>query len=320
MFPFEVSVKAVFTELFAFFTSALMIFTGIGLSPSDNFSPRDEANIKTEFAVFADTHLEINPADEGVIRFEVLRKGLIDLKTSKNLVSTLVLLGDNTENGQLFEYMALNGYLRAFNRTPNFMMAMGNHETFGWNHDAVYSGVIKNFTTYYNNYTGEKLEKAYYSKVIDGCTFIVLGTEEIVAHHEYLSPEQLSWLEGVLDDAKANDHPIFIFNHQPLEGTHDSYHIDDCVGEQSAELYSIISRYENLFYLSGHRHFDWQEGLTYQETAEGIHLFSLPSFGKSAAPGNGMVVEVYPDSVVLRARDFANGEWVEGFEYDIAID
>ena len=32
-------------------------------------------------------------------------------------------------------------------------------------------------------------------------------------------------------------------------------------------------------------------------------------------PGDGIVVEVYEDEVVVKGRNFITGEWLEGLEY-----
>ncbi|MCL2509209.1 MAG: metallophosphoesterase [Oscillospiraceae bacterium] len=308
LLPFEISFAAVFKEIAAYLMSAIACLFSF-ISPMEKtFLPLDAANLQAQFSVISDTHIEINPAEEGVVRFQALREGLLNISNAAVPVDAVVMAGDNTENGQVLEYMTMYNYLRRFGGM-DLVIAMGNHETFGLNHDQIYSRALSNFTCPYNLYTGEKISKAYYFRVVKGYYFIVLGTDEIISNTaSYISPEQLVWLDGVLKQATADGKPAFLVNHQPFLGSHGMSDPAEGMGEQNDAVYEIVSKYKNVFYFSGHVHFD---SPSYEHTEEGVNLIALPCFGKSGTPGGGVQVEVYPDTVQIRGRNFARDMWMD---------
>ena len=315
--PFEISFSAVFKEIAAYIVSVFLSLPFLGGAQTQSFAPLDAAGLKAQFSMISDAHIEINPAAQGVARFEALREGLLDMSRSAAPNDAVIMAGDNTENGQVLEYMALYNYLRRFGGM-DLLIAIGNHETFGLDHNQVYRRALSNFTCPYNLYSRAKTDKAYYYRVIKGYYFIVLGTEDIIdSNTAYLSPEQLAWLDGVLAQATAGGKPAFVVNHQPFLGSHGATRPEEGMGEQNDAVYVIVGKYKNVFYFSGHIHLDMP---SYQRTAEGVNLVALPAFGKSGVPGCGVQVEVYPGTVELRGRNFAQGQWLEDFAAGIALE
>jgi len=315
-FSFEISFSAVFKEIAAYIVSVFFL-PFIGGTQARSFAPLDAANLQAQFSAISDTHIEINPAAQGVARFEALREGLLDMSRAAAPNDALVMAGDNTENGQFLEYMALYNYLRRFGGM-NLLIAMGNHETFGLNHNQTYRRALSNFTCPYNLYSRATIDKTYYCRVIKGYYFIVLGTEEIISNTAaYISPEQLAWLDSVLAQATAGGRPAFVINHQPFLGTHGTTRPDEGIGEQNDAVYAIVGKYNNIFYFSGHIHLD---SPSCQRTEGGVNLVALPAFGKAGVPGCGVQVEVYPDAVEIRGRNFAQGQWLEDFSAGIALE
>ena len=49
---------------------------------------------------------------------------------------------------------------------------------------------------------------------------------------------------------------------------------------------------------------------------DGVHTVNLPKCSERMVSGDGIgaEVEVYPDKVLVRMRDFAGGKWIEGAE------
>ncbi len=319
--PFAISFPAVFKELLSFILTFFLALGGYGSLPANDLAPQDAANLQAQFSIISDTHIEINPAEEGVVRFEALRKGLKDMSRSAAPNDALIIAGDMTENGQVFEYSALYDYLRRFSKLPRFLPAMGNHETFGLNHNQLYPIAQSNFTGSYRIYSGINIDKPYYYQVINGYYFVVMGTEAISGEDmAYIYPEQLSWLEGVLAQATADGKPVFLINHEPFAGTHGTTNWAESMGAQNDAVYAVVSQFSNVFYFSGHIHVDLEQSRSYARTAEGVNLFSLPTYGKSATPGCGLQVEVYPDSVLVRGRNFAKGAWLGDFSVTVALD
>ena len=55
---------------------------------------------------------------------------------------------------------------------------------------------------------------------------------------------------------------------------------------------------------------------------QGCFAAQDPAAGSDAqqgVSGDGIVVEVYENEILVRGRDFANGQWIEGLEYTYPI-
>ncbi len=290
--------------LTAFFT---LIFTVLGLIPpvGETYSPVDAENIKLNFAVISDTHFEGNNFSHQ----SYLIDGLNDMAGSTVKNDALVIDGDLTMNGQKIEYFFLNSTLKLFGSTDYYIAVCGNHDI--GNGDPAANDIsesLNRFTTHVKRITGEKIDNFYYYKVINDYYFIVLGSEADIGTSEYLSDEQLAWLDGVMKEAEQSGKPIFVFNHQPLF----------MAGEQSDRLYSILKSYTNVFFFSGHRHNSVdKEGIT---NSDSLYFVDVPVFGgyplygsEVIEPGVGYQVEAYENKVVFRARSYITGEWLEEY-------
>lgn len=318
--PFEISFSAVFKEIGAYLMSVLLTLFSFAAEPQEGYAPLDADSLQAQFSVISDAHIEINPAERGVIRFEALRESLLDMSRACVPNDALVMAGDNTENGQQFEYLALYNGLAWFNKADHLLIAMGNHETFGLNHNQSYARAISNFIVPYNLYARHDIDKSYYYRVIKGYYFVVMGTEAVLeGTAAYISPEQLAWLDGTLAEATTGGKPVFLINHQPFLGSHGTTHEAEGMGEQNDAVYAIVSKYKNVFYFSGHIHRNLAAN-SYERTAEGVNLISVPSLGKSDIPGCGVQVEVYPERVELRGRNFSKNQWIDDFSIQVPLD
>lgn len=116
----------------------------------------------------------------------------------------------------------------------------------------------------------------------------------------------MTWLEGVLEEAKAANAPILVFNHHPI------YLIRD---RDYRSLAWLLQKYDNLVYFHGHYHNELDAENFYQW--HGVDCINLPRATESTefAPGDGVIVEVYENEIVVRGRDFIKGEWLEGLRY-----
>ena len=144
---------------------------------------------------------------------------------------------------------------------------------------------------------------------------IFLGLEELTVGECVMSKAQYDWLKGVLDKAAAEEAPIFVFNHHPINwfrGTEGS-------GLDSNSLSNLLKQYDSLLYIHGHIHDDLDAANFY--TRNGVSCINLPRCTEITeyAAGDGIVVEVYEDEVVVRGRDFIKGEWIDGLRYEYAF-
>lgn len=296
------------------FISVFMTFViavCFGIYPVTYETLTDDA--KLDFVVVSDIHMEGNNTK----RFERFPKALLDINGASRKNDALVMLGDNTMNGQHIEHIFLTLSLKLFSDIGHNLIAMGNHEIFTAENG--YEKGFKKFSDYGKMITGLDIEKPYYYDVIDGYYFIVLGSEADMGVQAYISDEQLEWLDGTLAKATEDGKPAFVFCHFPLEDTVKNAWSAGLIGEQSEEIFSILAKYKNIFYFSGHLHnaIDFSDVIV----KNGVTFVDVPSLlsdnSTSGIPsvGMGYCVEVTENSVELRVRDFIDGEWVDGFEY-----
>ena len=259
-----------------------------------------------------------------MFRFQYLRSALRDIKRAKPKSDALVFLGDNTMNGQLTEYAMLYSILMANRPAKNILVAMGNHDV-NPSSNTIEQAVFKH-DLFYNALTWSRNDRPYYYRVINGYYFIVLGSEdESYGTQAYISPAQIEWLRLTMAQAGQGGKPVFIFNHQPFR---DKIHFEDPypnrddghywyslsgMGGADDEVFDIIKQYDNVFFFYGHVHADFGACET-----EGVTLVNVWPF-TAFAGGHGMYTEVYEDRVVLRSRQFAFGQWDEGYACTVQL-
>ena len=256
-----------------------------------------------------------------------------DVRASKTVFDAMLIAGDVTENGRLVEYDYIASKLPTEN-FRNFILAAGNHEV----RSRSYSATVKRFTSFANGLnktvnSGLIIDALHYKYVLNGYTFIVLGTDRTEAETSYLSPAQLKWLDDALEEASADGLPVFVTVHQPLKDTHGlpdtwdgPFGLAGSVGDQSDQLRDILAKYKNVILLTGHLHTGF--GAYTYERAHGIHSVSLPSLtidnkdGKDDGNGSGLGfwVEVFEDRVVFHARNFAERTDVPNEDFVIRLE
>jgi len=291
--------------------------------PAESFTAKDEAALKTTFSVISDVHMETNNLD----RFTTFRKGLQDMNRAKQN-DMLLMLGDNTMNAQGTEYLMLYSHLAAYNKLLT-IAAMGNHDiNEGENkpEDAIarhnrflnaypYSFYYNKAYSYFTSSPADASEDLYY--------FVVLGSEGAAGTNAYISPEQLAFLAETVALASASGKPLFVLCHQPLNNKPGNWWGEGGnLGEQSDAVEAILKSYPGkVFFFSGHLHNAFDSRPTY--VTGNITMVDLPCFtgesgtggGQLTGKGYGYQVEVYEDTVLLRGRNFMNGEWAEGLEF-----
>lgn len=271
------------------------------IAPADGYEAKNPDELKTSFTVLSDIHIEGNNFET----FKEYSEILNEVNSAKNN-DTLVFLGDNTMNGQHIESIFFFSALRFTNPSENLIIAPGNHDYA--NGTGGYDKMYERFNDY-ANFAGCKIEKNNYYKIIDGYYFIVLTTESDSVNGIDISDEQLQWLTSVLDEAAREDKPAFVFSHHPVNYIENG---------PSDRLSCVLDDYGNVIFFCGHTHFALSERSVSE--VNGILSVNVPKSTEHAVegyePGIGAVVEVYENNVLLRFRDFDDGKWVEGYEYN----
>jgi len=314
-------ITSVFEKIIYLILSAVMSISAIFAVQPATDEPIEALRpdeLKVSFVAIADTQFTTYTPN----RYPNFKSTAEDLHNNNGKYDAIILAGDITETGSAAEYQMVYNGLQGLN--SKYIFAVGNHDV----REQSYNSAVNKFTNFINMINQENItDKLHYSTEINGCKFIVIGTDEYQYEKAYINNEQLAWLEAEI--LSANGQPVFIIGHQPLKKTHglpgtwraSALPDDGNIGEQSDEIKSIIEKYSNVFFITGHIH----TGLgkyTYEKLGN-AHLICLPSVsvanfgGDYNANGTGFVTEVYDNEVVFRARNFSNGKWIP--EHDIVI-
>ena len=311
---------SLFYKIFAVLLSFFIYFPSGQIA---SYAPLDKDNLKFNFTVISDGHMEGNNSQ----KHKNYGEGFRDMASAEVISRALVMVGDNTMNGQISETAMLYGLMDKYNKIDNVLMAVGNHEISGNDYNKTEYARLKNrFITFNNTFLDHKIENLWHSQVIDGYHFIILGSDRDDGIQQYLSPEQLEWLDAELKSAAESGKPAFVFSHWPLNHVFSGVWYDGHVGEQSEELRELLKKYDNrIFFFTGHLHmgiFDSGYGIKKEGN---ITYLNVPSFGSENTNGGetqntgmGFQVEVYENELVVRVRNFVSHEWTK-YEYHFDI-
>ncbi len=301
----------------------------------------------TSFAVLSDLHIRSGPFWTPVFRL-LLQPAMRDLASARDRLNAVVFNGDLTNEGAFAQWNLLAEKTGQYDIAKQIFLVTGNHDNWGPNReefDNPVDGVRPTFIKYNRVISGRKVGDMYYAGMVNGFPFIVLGSEDD-GTDAYLSPKQVQWFARAMKKAAAKERPIFVFLHQPLNGTHGLPFSFDCdvnadpddggVGEQSARVERILKKYDNVFLITGHLHAGFKNedaawGADYatvefmkNDRGNNITLVNTPSYtildfmrGGLIAMGCGWIVEVHKHEVLLRARNFMTGQWLSSF--DVAV-
>ena len=308
-----------FMKTLAIFLS-IFIFFPIGSAP-EAIEKTDAENCLISATVLSDLHMEGTNPERHKRVGNVLRAA----KRADN--DLLLLLGDNTMNGQVIETLFAYGLVSRFFDSDDVIVSPGNHDMdTSENTNGTFETLYNRYVTMRNIYFGDDGDKVYFSREEKGYKFIVLGGEGRTGEDgkQILSDEQLNWLEGELAEAKESGKPCFVLNHYLVYGR---------IGGRSYAGFNIADQNDRLteilegsgvrtFYFCGHSHYGVSDDSV--QTANNVTYINLPATGnpgnyypaneECGADGIGMQMEVYESSVVLRFRNYITGQWLEGYD------
>ena len=291
-------------QLFAtILTLIMMIVPSSDGAKGVAYESENSQELILSFAAVSDTHVETNNPDS----YSAFSQLLYGIKAGKDH-DVAVFLGDNVMNGQALENLFFYTAVSAVKPAKTTLVAAGNHD-FG-NGEGDYDSFRKNYINNNRFYLWNNLDKPYYFKVINGCYMIFLASEDLSVGDFVMSDEQFDWLESVLYQADADEATIFIFNHHP---------VNHLRSDDSLALAELLCKYDNLLYIHGHIH-DYLDKNNFYER-NGVICINLPRSTEIVEyePGDGIVVEVYENEILVRGRDFISGEWLENLEFRYTI-
>jgi len=272
----------------------------------ETFEAQDPDNLRLSISVFADLHMQgffWSQFRLPMQNFYQLASSLRDINGAQQPVDALVLLGDNTQNGQVLEYIWLYSLLQRYNRVPNLLAVLGNHDL---NLNALnYRTAINRHNFFWRSYDRTRATQAFYSREINGYTLIALAGEGPDCER-HISDAQLAWLAGTMENA-APGKPIFVFVHQHMN-------VDFPRPEyfpRAAEVRAILEQYDNVFVFNGHWHHWVPLGVSQENGVHYVNIPGLHSHVNYDDAGEGLQIEVYDNHVALRFRNFMAGEWLD---------
>ncbi len=290
-----------------------------------------EENCRLNASIVSDVHIDVDwPIGEWI-----WANGLNDLERSKDTIDALIVSGDLTNYGDEASMESFYEIMYDSGCAKNWVIAMGNHDV-GHVDDRPQEQARQEFVDLYNslNPSGEKIEKAYYKTDINGYRFVVLVDDgEDTWDHPDMAEEQYQFLDEALAEAADRDLPMFVVCHVPVEGVNGQDEIweDGGLGDCSDRVQSILEKYENVFFISGHVHTGMNGplvenvfGFSCVETINGVNYINLPTYmiiNRYGVPwgGMGFQMEVYDDEVLFRARNFGSSKWYPVYDHSVPI-
>lgn len=312
------SVIAVISNILAIVFAFTSLFGGtIKVSDENPIKFVDPDNCKMAFVALSDTHLR-----DTSFQPHLFANGLADIDNAETPFDALVIAGDISEMGDGPSYEVTWEALAnsEIGKKP-VMLATGNHDI-----RLAYEYETEMLMSKNSEYLGIEIDKPYYSYEVNGYKFIIMGSDEWRFEKATISEEQLEFIDSELE--AANGKPAFVVCHQPLAETHGLPEVwkNGDLGEDSAAVKEVLMKHKNVFYLNGHLHDGvYEKSLEIFDEEKGVYSINLPAFGKDNDYGKylqnglGAYVEIYEDSVVFTARDFARGESLEGYTYTFEI-
>lgn len=280
------------------------------------------------FELISDTHVGANGTAEW---FE---DGLKKIAESNLNMDAMVISGDLTDHGDSDMIEQFYSILDANKPVDTVICATGNHDMGQTSPSAERRAAFINER---NSRMGIDSDKIYYSVDIKGYKFIVLGDEGNGFNTCKLSDEQLAFVDEELKTGATDGKPTFVICHWPMRRNHGAHFLwpiwpgGNLNLSTTNKLMSILKKYDNVFYLSGHLHAGLngiRTSLLFKaccvENHDGVTCVNSPSFGKSnrfgvAAKATGMEFKVYDDKVVIIGKNYMDNTSYDQYTYTIDL-
>ncbi len=292
-----------------------------------------EDNCLLTVELMSDVHIE----EQELFRQLFMIAGFTNMKLSSTNIDAVLIDGDLTnyaDEPSLAKYYEI---IEKYSPVP-VITAAGNHDI-GHVGDKDVTDITReeakaNFIRYNNKYMGTNNTENYYSTVINGYKFIVLGDDVIDGGHwdgMDISPAQMEFLDREL--ASADGAPVFVCCHWPVDGKNgqEIVYPDGEIELEKNDIKSVMEKYKNVFYISGHIHggikSTWAADFcefANVEQENGVTYVSLPTYGIVNSfgypwSGTGIQMEVYEDHVIFRPRNFITNQWFTNAVYTIDL-
>ena len=283
----------------------------VGQMPLGDLTPPDPAKRLYAVGVAADPHLPYPTGESDFIRF-------LNFFNTENPAAFICLAGDLTDVGTDDRLARFRELVQAHSPDTPVYVSGGNHDAYDtdWalRPEAEVSASLQ-------KWTGNPL---YYSFEYGDDVYIFAGICQ-----RTFSQTELQWLYETLE--KYRNRRCFLFQHVfAFEGCGNVfglYSLDLTDNTMYAVFKSLLRHYPNIIWFHGHSHtkFHGQEfgPLANYDKVFGCHSVHVPSLAipRTDADGDGelqredqdsegYIMDVYPDGIHLRGRDFVRGKFV----------
>jgi len=286
---------------------------------------------RPQLAFFLLSDIHMSSTDSAMA--ERLHLALKDLTAFNGPIDTIVLGGDQVDGGRQSDYDALKEIMAEYD-LPEVHGLMGNHEYYDIWYNA--QGEWSTATGPHGKTDAQSRERflrfmgydrPYHDTWVNKVHLIMLSQETYVQERPevgegaWYSDEQLAWLAETLKP-HADGSLALVFIHQPLPPPGSNGGSHRLI--RATEFREILAPYRNVIVLSGHTHRSLETEGRYTREAT-FHWFQNASVGKTrgaasvARPVQGLYIQVYPDRVVLRGREFSNGTWIKGADWTVEL-
>jgi len=287
----------------------------LGLPPAEPGQPKP-----FRVALLSDVHLQPEGSSLADPVNAKLQKAVAELRGLEP--DLWVTNGDIADHGASSELAAFKKVMAKVVTPDRLLVTTGNHEFYDM--ETTDDVSLRRFREAFG------LQTPYSSRVVNGVHFAMLADEQwkTAPYNKdwcWITPEQVRWFEKVL--AEHRQRFTCVFMHQPLNETVASSLGANAFGgtNMAKEIYALLKQNPQVkLWFSGHTHraltVDNQvvkkEQTTFVALGSTIYLLMPPDqtggrFKRDADASQSRVMEIYPEKVVIRARDHTAGQWLE---------
>lgn len=253
------------SKIFGFFLSILIAFTSLSntvpqvkpmdIEPDSSFVP------VLRFVATSDTHVK-EFGDLGCQRImKMIETGYAaaDADSNYKKLDAAVLVGDMTDYGWPWRFGYIKMCTDSVLRDGTDLLCVAAK-----NHDGYIGRICRAWAS------GVSGDDADFHKVINGYHFIGLSASRTLLKH--YTNRQIKWLDKELAKAVAEDpsKPVFVFQHEHIEGTVYGGYTSDGWGVDF--LTDVLNKYPQVIDISGHSHYPANDPRAiYQDTFTAIN-------------------------------------------------
>ena len=284
--------------------------------PADSV-PFRQGEVLFRFQVTSDWHITDDPSHDHNRHLGMMLDDVAKICPDS---AGIVAVGDIADHGRQSEYKRAKEIIGSRDNVPPLHFVIGNH-------DVSFGDGYKRQMEIFNEFSGN--DNPWFDRWIGGYHFIFIAGETTGAPLP-IPKKEMNWLADALAEDASPEKPIFVFCHESILDT-----VAGSTAEEGwwgvsngAELAELFSKYPQTIFFNGHSH--W-ELASYNEMFAGDGKRTFSAFNTSAVgylwtgynvvPGEylygseGLFVEIAEHSVMVRGRDFVNGEWTASAQY-----